>query len=75
MKTKNRKILFKYIIRLKTISLNSLLGKTIWKTIWRTLGEPPAAMLKILNIMKLTCERLNLKKWPHPRALRPLDGA
>jgi hypothetical protein len=39
MKTKNRKTLFKYIIRLKTIFLNSLLGKTIWKTIWRTLGE------------------------------------
>jgi hypothetical protein len=37
--------------------------------------EPPAAMLKILNIMKFTCDRLNWKKWPHPRALRPLDGS
>jgi hypothetical protein len=75
MKTKNRKIQFKYIIRLKTISLNSLLGKTIWKTIWRTLGEPSAAMLEIFNIMKFTCDRINSKKWPHTRALRPPDGA
>jgi hypothetical protein len=30
-------LLFKCIMRLKTISLSSLLGKPIWKTIWRTL--------------------------------------
>jgi hypothetical protein len=25
--------------------------------------------------MTFTCDRLNSKKWPHPRALKPLDGA
>ena len=28
-----------------------------------------------LKDMKFTCDRLNWKEWPHPRALRPLDGA
>jgi hypothetical protein len=28
-----------------------------------------------MTFMKFTCDRLNWEKWPHPRALRTLDGA
>jgi hypothetical protein len=45
------------------------------------LKEPPNNVLfltyfvKEVLYMKFTCDRLHWKKWPHPRALRPLDGA